>query len=196
MLIIGDVHGKVDQYHQIIKREKAEKSVQLGDFGFQRQHDWFLENMDCAAHKVLFGNHDYYPYLHKPHSMCGTCAYNRDEDIFFVRGAYSIDHKLRLIGRDLFEDEEIPYSQFDQVLHFYEQIRPTTVVTHDCPHAILSPFFAYSHFHFNRTGQLLDALFYSHKPKTWIFGHHHISRKMDIYGTEFICLNELESIYI
>lgn len=196
MLIIGDVHGKIDQYKQIIEKEKAKESVQLGDFGFRAAHDWFLENMVDGDHKILFGNHDYYPYLHKSHSVCGTCRYNNNKDIFFVRGASSVDYKGRLIGCTIFENEEISYSQFEQVLRFYEQVRPTTVITHDCPHFLLSPFFAHSRCFITKTGQLLDALYNAHQPDMWIFGHHHRSKEIRVEKTVFRCLNELEYIHI
>lgn len=196
MLIIGDVHGKIDQYKQIIEKEKAKESVQLGDFGFKSAHDWFLENMDCAAHKVLFGNHDYYPYLFKEHSRCNICAFDNRLSIFYVRGAYSMDWKFRAMGLDLFSEEEISYNQFEPVLRMYERWRPAIVVSHDCPQFLLQPFFAYSNCFITKTGQLLDALYNVHQPSTWIFGHHHRSKKMQIGKTLFRCLNELEYTYI
>ena len=37
ILIIGDVHGKLKEYHDIIKTHKG-ISIQVGDFGFRKEH--------------------------------------------------------------------------------------------------------------------------------------------------------------
>jgi predicted phosphodiesterase len=196
MLIIGDVHGKIQQYEQIIKKEKAKESVQLGDFGFRREHDWFLANMEVENHRVLFGNHDYYPYLQKPHSVCCSIARFIEGDIFFIRGAYSPDYKMRTMGLDLFEDEEIPYREFEDILDYYKKCRPSAVVSHDCPQFIPHSFFAYPTKINTRTGHLLEALYQEHQPDLWVFGHHHRSWRMKIGNTEFRCLDELECYYV
>lgn len=196
MLIIGDVHGKVDEYQRILKKKKAKKSVQVGDFGLKREHDWFLENMDCSRHKVLFGNHDYYHYLLREHSVCENSLYDGERDIFYVRGAFSIDYRLRTPGLDWFSDEEIAYRDFQPTIDRYYATRPSTVITHDCPELAANTFFAFpSKFH-TRTGHLLDVLFESWKPDLWVFGHYHCSIKEKIGKTLFRCLDELECMEI
>ena len=196
MLIIGDVHGKIDQYQQIIEKKKAKESVQVGDFGFQREHDWFLENMDCSRHKVLFGNHDYYPYLYKEHSLATTWAYDQQRKIFYVRGAYSIDWRMRIEGVSWWKEEEIDHSDLEDVYENYCSAKPKVVITHDCTHSLAHSFFALQSKVRTRTGFLLDAMFNTYEPDLWIFGHYHSSISRKIGRTTFRCLNELEYMEI
>lgn len=191
MVIIGDVHGKVNQYWKLI--QGVTESLQLGDFGFKEQHDWFLENVNCDNHKVLFGNHDYYPYLDKPHSL-SDYSYNPAYNLFTIRGANSIDKHVRLEGRDWFREEELEYSKFLPILDKYVELKPSIVVTHDCPQLVKEFMFGYPEK--TSTNTYLQHCFEQHKPLLWIFGHYHTSKKEIISGTKFLCLDELETYKI
>ena len=61
--IIGDVHGKVDEYKDIISN--LDYSVQIGDMAF----DYSDIKID-DHHKILLGNHDNYDFL-CPHEVLG-----------------------------------------------------------------------------------------------------------------------------
>lgn len=196
MLVIGDVHGKINEYKTIIDREKAKKSVQLGDFGFKSQHDWFLENVDCDNNKILFGNHDYYPYLDKPHSMCSTSCNDSENGIYYIRGAYSIDWKARTFGVDWFHNEEVSYRECEVVIEHCYKSRPNIIISHDCPHSIAHLLFALPTEIHTRTGHMLDMIFQYWQPELWIFGHYHRSLTKRIGKTVFHCLNELEYCYV
>lgn len=192
MIIIGDVHGKIDQYKEIISKEK--NTIQLGDFGFKDAHDWFLENVDANEnHKILFGNHDYYPYLNYSYSI-GDYYFDEKRSIFYVRGAFSIDYKYRLIGVDWFDNEEIPLSEHQQIFSAYSKARPRYVISHDCPQLIRNLFFGI--YERSLTSMLLEALFEQHQPYMWIFGHHHKSKNRVVGNTRFICLPEFGVIHI
>ena len=66
LLIIGDVHGKVNEYWKILQKwDKRHCSIQVGDFGFKKQHEWHLKNIDFSQHQINFGNHDDYSFLHE-----------------------------------------------------------------------------------------------------------------------------------
>ena len=194
MVLIGDVHGKIHQYNRIIQKYKDTDTICVGDFGFKREHDWHLKNINNDRHKILYGNHDYYPYLHLNHSLGDFGLV--DDHIFYVRGAYSIDRHLRTEGLDWFRDEEIRYSGWDQVIDLYMDHLPDIVVSHECPALLHKKIFKYENLIKSVTAQALDTLFEMHQPKTWIFGHHHKSITEDIEGTKFICLDELETLTI
>lgn len=186
MRIIGDVHGKVHQYHNLIK--DIDESIQIGDFGFKNQHDWFIKNVK-GDHKILFGNHDYYPYLNKPYSL-GDYSFIESMNCFTVRGAFSIDKHLRTEGRDWFRNEELSYIEGVNVVQSYEQLKPDIVISHDCPEfvknqLVTNPIRTI-------TNDLLQALYEIHEPFLWIFGHYHLSLTIQESITEFRCLNELE----
>jgi len=176
--IIGDVH--------IIQNIK--KSIQVGDFGFRKEHEWHLQNIDSSNHKIVFGNHDDYNFLNEKHSLKN---WSYENNIFTIRGAESIDRYRRTEGVDYFSNEELNYTEFDEVIENYINIKPKIVISHDCPKSICTSLFGIHDKNITRSG--LDALFEIHKPDIWIFGHHHRSINTNILKTNFICLKELET---
>lgn len=183
MRIIGDVHGKIDRYTEICKG--CAESVQVGDLGLRAAYDKLeASGLDLATHRYFGGNHDFYPMMAK--SDLGD--YGMYKGMFWVRGAESIDRSHRTPGFDLFTEEELAQRQFDEVCNAYSKIKPEIVLSHDCPQ------FLVKHFSTSFTRFLLDSLFKIHKPKMWIFGHHHRSTRDVIDGCEFVCLKELEFI--
>ena len=193
MRIIGDVHGKVEQYKKIVCKANHEghKTLQLGDFGFKEHWDWLPRckpRIEPQNHQIVMGNHDYTPYASVSPWSAGNFGYW--EGIFYVRGAHSIDRGHRLEGRDWFADEELTYIQGRDAMDQYMKLLPDVVVTHDCPQVIMQTLFGYSEKSNNR--MLFEAMWEAHKPKLWLFGHHHQSKDINVLGTNFRCLNELE----
>ena len=196
VLLIGDVHGKVNEYNGILNNafvEEINDTIQLGDFGFQKQHDWFIENVHVGNHKILFGNHDYYPYLDKPYSL-GNFGYIEEYDLFYIRGAWSIDYRYRVLGRDLFENEELNIQESNECIQLYKEIKPKYVISHDCPLMVYPSVITNTgKIRNSSTPRLLDELFRTHRPEEWYFGHHHNSKTINMNNTKFQCLNELET---
>lgn len=192
MRIIGDAHCKVDKYADIIST--CTDSIQVGDYGLQPEWDWLEANVSLS-HKVNMGNHDYIPYLNKPHSL-GNWSFERG--IFTIRGAYSVDFYRSTEGLDWFRNEELNYGEINEVYENWEKIKPEIVVTHDCPASVAEILFGMptsgvaKQDYKTTTREFLQELFTLHKPKMWFFGHHHKSRDKVIEGTRFVCLAELE----
>lgn len=196
MLVIGDVHGKIDKFWKITQNE--ERTIQLGDFGFKKEHDWHLDNKDSEKNKIVFGNHDYYPYLNQPHSTGNYSMIEYEgQKIFCIRGAASIDKHMRLEGRDWWRNEEIRYGEFVEVAEAYSKYKPDIVISHDCPTSVKHPLFNYKpRFGGDKpsmTNEGLESCFDMWQPELWLFGHHHISKDEVINSTRFICLAELET---
>lgn len=189
-IIIGDVHCKIEQYYEIIKKQNCD-SIQVGDFGFKYEHDWHLKNIDSNKHKINFGNHDYYEFLNEKHSL-GNFSF--DGTIMTIRGANSIDKYRRTEGVDWFSNEELNYNEMQEVIDAYIENKPDIVITHDCPKSICYSLFGIYDKSITRDG--LECMFELHKPDIWIFGHHHKSIDKNILGTRFVCLNELETFII
>jgi predicted phosphodiesterase len=201
LFIIGDVHGKIDAYWKLLKRLQKEnpgniiKTIQLGDFGFKKQHLWFLENIDYSFNKIVFGNHDWYPGVLLDHSLKDwSHQFLLNKSIFTIRGAWSVDQWNRTEGIDWFREEEIPYNKWDEIIDNWILHKPNIVISHDCPHSIRKTLFGISDKSLTSSG--LEALLDLHKPHIWIFGHHHRSINQIIEGTQWICLKELEYIEI
>lgn len=188
MRIIGDVHGYVEEYLNIISTCK--KSIQVGDVGFKHAYDKIIPFIENTDHKICFGNHDYYPYLNKSFS-CGNFSFI--DNIFTIRGAVSYDRYRRIEGVDYFLNEEMTYLEMSECFSLYEQVKPDIVVSHESPSIFKKEFYFTKD---SSTANFMDQLFKLHKPKMWIFGHLHESIIRTIEGCEFNCLNELEYIDI
>lgn len=199
MFVIGDVHGKFKDYLDIIA-DLPGKSLQLGDFGIGFGKDPIEWNKD---HLFIRGNHDDPKKCRKHPNYLGEYGITEDK-VFFVSGGYSIDYRWRrnhnlLNPNDLvwWEDEEISQDEFPKIIDMYMQHKPEIVVAHDAPpivkaHVVDGDFEDKRQF-INRTSDgLMEEMFKLHKPKIWVFGHYHCSVKIELKGTLFVGLEELE----
>lgn len=194
LTIIGDVHGYYERYHKIIsQKERHPYTVQLGDFGFNYDT---LKNVDPEHHVFIGGNHDNYDKVLSVPNYLGDFGHMinfNGIDFFYYRGAWSIDRNYRIIGINWWENEQNTMETFEKAKKLYSDIRPDTVMTHDCPLFIVPDLLPVgSKVYENLTSWALQELFNIHKPKYWFFGHYHTSWNKNIDGTEFRCLNELE----
>lgn len=192
-LVIGGVNGKVDAYLEILKKHPNLTSIQVGDFGFRKDHDWFLNTVDCDKHKVNFGNNDYIPYVNHKHSL-RDYSYNVESRIFSFRGAWSIDSRSRKEGVDWWIEEQVNYRQSNEAAHYFQKYEPRVMISHDAPDEIGKDWFNTKAK--SMTSSVLQVMFELYQPDIWIFGHHHKSKIEIVNGTTFICLNELETIII
>lgn len=190
--IIGDVHGKYGEYHRLLR--KAKHSLQIGDFGFEYKT---LTEVDARRHRIIGGNHDNYDKVDGwPHFLGDYGVHTVDGfgDIFFIRGAVSIDRHLRTEGVSWWKAEELSMAECCAALAEYEKVKPVFVVSHECPRSVVPHVTSSTLIIPSRTNQLLEQMFAAHKPKRWVFGHYHRSWKKAIDGTPFTCLNELECL--
>lgn len=193
--ILGDVHGKYRRMHEIIReKDRHEYIVQIGDLGFDFST---LDNVDPKKFVIVGGNHDNYSkIINIPHYLgdYGYMVNFNGIDFFYYRGAYSIDKQYRTIGIDWWSEEQVFVEQFMKARELYRSIKPDIMLTHDCPETI-SPYLLDPHtqMYQNQTGYFLQELFNIHQPKSWYFGHYHKSWQMTVNGTNFRCLNELET---
>jgi len=194
-IFIGDVHGKYEQYKKIIKEHKD--TIQVGDMGvgFRRLNGEWRQN---PPHKLMMeqnarfirGNHD------NPGVCAGHSQFIPDgkiiDDMMFIGGAFSIDWQYRVPDHSWWPDEEVSDSMFGHIHNEYNRIKPACMVTHDCPHSIIPMLHSHHFGEQQRTQMALEAMFKIHKPKVWVFGHHHKSFDQIVDGTRFVCLAELE----
>lgn len=145
--IIGDVHNFHEEYCTIA--QEAEYSICVGDVGFD--YTYITNNLDPEKHKIIGGNHDNYEFddtktnYHEKyfkqsrHFLGDFGTYNVPNfcDIFYVRGAWSIDQKNRTIGIDWFPCEELTRAECDDALELYQTVKPEFVITHEAPFSLL-----------------------------------------------------------
>lgn len=185
---VGDIHGKRQEYLEIIANN--EHTVQIGDCDFNYD---FLKEVDPAKHKIIPGNHDNHNIVYDdPHCLgrFGVHALNGIE-FFFLAGAYSIDKQYRIEGKSWWPNEELSHKELVDAIDLYDKVRPKVVLSHECPSEIVRISFGINDN--NITRNALRVMWEIHKPKLWIFGHWHRDFDQNILGTRFICLNELKT---
>jgi len=187
---IGDCHGKIEAYKNLLKKYPT---IQLGDLGFNYT---FLADIDSDQHKFIAGNHDH--HMDKYHRSHYLGDYGLYDNMFFLSGAFSIDSKYRTPGYDFFINEELSPIQLEYALKLYLESKPDIVISHDCPSIVpirrsgVLTRYGINEDYVSNTVTCMDVMFKLHQPKFWIFGHHHKSYDEIINKTRFKCLNELE----
>jgi len=194
---IGDVHGKFDAYLALI--EGVDKSIQLGDMGIGFGKEFPLTKISANCHGFIRGNHDNPKECEKLFPLWirdGTFY----EGVFCLGGAWSIDFEYRqryeeATGRKIWwPNEEVSVPKLQKIIDYYEEEKPEVVATHDCPTIMAHEIKSQHEWDKSKTRQALDRMFEIHKPKLWVFGHHHLNLLRDIEGTRFICLDELSFV--
>jgi hypothetical protein len=196
--IIGDPHGKLSEYVQIVLNAErfGEKTLTVGDNGFLQNWaagEHFLAGLDGGFenHKWLGGNHDIYPNTQFKQSLSD---YGIWQGIFYIRGAYSIDRAKRIEGVDWYREEELNYSEMLSCMEMWEKEKPNYVVSHACPQSVQEKCFNITDR--SSTSIFLQELFEIHQPKIWVFGHFHRTVITNEKNTSFVCLAELQTINI
>lgn len=200
--VIGDIHAKWNSYQVIT--ESVEKSIQVGDFGIGFSGDYWHDRVndfhgENRGHRFIRGNHDN-PQKCKDDMIGYIDDGTIENDVMFLGGAWSIDRQWRVEGQDWWADEELSYEELDRMVSLYDMVRPSVVITHDCPSFVSYEMFiksgnALSGKQFEtRTAQALQAMFEIHQPKLHFFGHWHQTSFMEIEGTMFVCLGECDFI--
>ena len=206
MLIIGDVHGKISQFLDLVSEYRERSTdliIQLGDLGFSKHWDevkkWCAANNECNL-RIIPGNHDdYHRYNAKSKGYVWTKVkpllvndvWKDTPDFFGLQGANSIDKHLRTEGRDWFPNEEMSYTQLGLAVDMYIEQNPKYMFSHTCPSSVKKQLIGYDES--SRTEQALQVMFELHQPEIHFFGHFHKHVDEVINGTRFICLAELQT---
>lgn len=201
--IVGDVHGKIPDYINLVK--DCPYSIQVGDLGFDYKGLRFL---DRYKHMFFPGNHDNYDTCYDlPHCLGDAGNFELDDiEFFFIRGGFSIDYLARVKFeqqrgfKTWWTEEQLTTEEMEWAYDDYVDCRPSIMLSHSCPKEIsdiignpgvLKAFGFNPDVFSTRTQELLQACFEVHKPDIWIFGHFHQNVDFIYNDTRFICLDEL-----
>ena len=199
--IIGDVHCKNEQYLRLLNG--IPYTFQVGDMSIYGFDFLVNEGIEEDRHRFIGGNHDNYNKIgDSPHCLGDYGVWSVPEfgDVFYIRGAWSIDDKSRRIGLDWWPEEELTNEECEKALELYKEVCPKLVVSHECPLDIVqfvtSPMMAHSWGFTNsiiqtNTNRILQRMREYHAPKLHVFGHYH--QKLDIMANDvrYVCLPEL-----
>jgi Calcineurin-like phosphoesterase len=199
IVVIGDVHGKVETYQKIIQRmPEGQRSVQIGDMGLGFKGVGLHEMPDC--HKWFRGNHDNPEKCRANKNYLGDYGYLPEDKLFWLGGAFSIDRDYRVEGVSWWRDEELSIEELGKAVNLYEETKPEYVLSHECP-SEAAKFMLQSlgirstaNDANSRTAQALQIMYEIHQPKEWVFGHWHVDKTFHLKQdsrTEFHCVAEL-----
>lgn len=196
--IVGDVHGKMGGYEDVLKQAKKDEvpTLQIGDFGFKKSYemrDMLLQKhgLEVEDHTFFGGNHDEYPVLESYQHLGDFGHVPNIPKSFFVRGAQSPDKNRRTPGYDWFPEEELSYRDLDKALAWYRDAKPRIVFSHDAPESAARVIFEDRLILKDRTSTMLGEMLKAHEPEIWIFGHWHTDVDQKVGDTRFVCLPEL-----
>lgn len=201
MRIIGDIHGKYDQYINIAQESPDGLSVCVGDVGFD--YTYLIENLDSSCHKIIPGNHDNH-FDYSPHFLgrFGEATLGNHR-FFFIGGAWSIDRKYRTQGKDWFYNEELSFAEMNDCLDLWEKSDCELLITHDMPFFYVNKYMRplwskfiqeeFSPFRGSNTNHFLEAVWNVKRASLahWLHGHHHVDFSIELDGVKLQCLSEL-----
>lgn len=161
MIIVGDCHGKVDEFINVIEKNDG-AVIQVGDFGFEDAYlkmSAYLRDNPRDVHAIL-GNHEAHDKVDKYPFLLGDYGY-KDIDgfkFFYVSGGYSIDKDYRIKRDKLwhrylqdegihmlinpeghyswFPQEELSKDELEKCINLYEEIKPDILLAHEQPSKI------------------------------------------------------------
>lgn len=203
MRYIGDVHGKFSQYRELIRGIPA--SIQVGDLGLgfrrvQGPNAGEIYNnpphyaMVQGNHRFIRGNHDN-PGECRKHSQ-----WIKDGEVegstMFLGGGESVDRQWRQEGYNWWPEEQLGQAELWEMIDLYINTKPSIMVTHECPTEIANILAQVRFKPPSRTSQALQAMWSTHSPALWVFGHWHIAFDQVANGTRFVCLPELAHLDI
>lgn len=199
IIIIGDVHGKTQQYQKMLRQKfEGQRTIQCGDMGIGFSGVG-LHKMP-SNHVWIRGNHDNPEECRKNPNYLGDYGYLADDNLFYVAGAYSIDHQWRVPGVSWWQDEQLSTSDLQHAIELYKKSKPRFVVSHEAPkyasvtllHDLDGAYFAAKGgCQTSRTCEALQVMLDFHRPEQWVFGHYHIAKSFVQDGTKFTCIPEL-----
>ena len=215
MYVYGDIHGDWDWMRKVHLHQKNDPyAIQIGDFGIGFPPECTLDEKNLNENGKTFpppfpetlafiaGNHDD-PDLCRIHPNClGDYGYLEDGDIFYIRGAHSIDKQYRTISIDWWENEELAWEQFQQMVELFAAKKPRYVVSHTCPSKIFETLMIRSALlrcvptKLDRTSEALQLALERHAPEKWFFGHFHVSSHCDVGKTRFYVIGIKQRIHV
>jgi len=196
VIITGDIHNEFSKLNQLISSKRPELVICCGDFGYWPDTHWAtpMSNIKPQGAKILWcdGNHENHWELKKREKdeivpdviyMPRGSTYTIEDGrvIMFMGGADSIDKHQRRIGETWFPDEII--TQKD--LYNLPDIKIDIFITHTCPMELVFEMLKYNSEKFDDPSpKALSELWKIYRPDLWFYGHWHVYKELDMFGTK------------
>jgi len=185
--LLGDTHGNMTPIR--LGARLGLRMIHLGDLGFRSS--WLKANR-IPNLRVVAGNHDDIITARETSIYLGDFGDLGEhvqglDNVFFLRGASSIDRDLRVEGRDWWTEEELFDQELEAAIDLYSRLRPRVMLSHECP-SVIGHMLLGADLIPSRTATALWQMFQRHEPERWFFGHHHLSWERRVGNTIFRCL--------
>ena len=207
IMLLGDVHGGWASLTKLIKKERPELIIQLGDFGYFPRSDFFgygdTSSINLMGANIVFcgGNHeDWYSLNEIARSnrleispgifyapRCSTMVLPDERKILFMGGAASIDRNVRIEGVDWFREEII----LEGVMYRLPDINIDVLACHTTPLEFLP---IKDSFEFPDPSRgILSEIVKKYSPPNLYCAHWHVKREYFHKETltKMICLCDL-----
>jgi predicted phosphodiesterase len=200
IIITGDIHNNFSKLNQLISIKRPELVICCGDFGYWPDTHWAapLSNIKPQGAKILWcdGNHENHWELKNRQTdelepdvvyMPRGSTYTLEDGrvIMFMGGADSIDKDQRRIGETWFPDEVI--TQKD--LYDLPEIKVHIFITHTCPMELVIEMLQYDRYKYeDPSPKALSELWKMYRPDLWFYGHWHVYKELDMFGTKCYAL--------
>jgi hypothetical protein len=204
VLVAGDIHAEFSRLNDLINKKKnyTDLIICCGDFGYWPDERFVEQFSNIRNHgiKILWcnGNHENHWALkartsdelapnvfYMPRGSTYTLEDGRT--ILFMGGAFSIDWKSRMVGRDWFPVEEI-ITQKDMMN--LPDTKIDIIISHTCP-VELYPIMVkyYTGKEIEPSNYALTELWKKYEPSLWFFGHWHHYKEGDLGKTKWYALS-------
>ena len=182
ILVLGDIHGKWDKTHKIIKQEVGTRGVSLST-GDLCNYDFDPE----AGQKIVFchGNHENYDKIQRLNDEKGQLTPLLAGEIYKLPGGISLTALPGVYSPHFYEGENLKYFTKKDLRKIFSINEPVDIlITHEAPRGI----------GVKKNGedlgknQINDVIAHL-RPKIAFFGHHHEFiegeyKGIRIFGTE------------
>jgi predicted phosphodiesterase len=200
VLITGDLHNEFSKLNALINKKKPEIVICCGDFGYWPNKPWAapLSNIEPQGCKILWcdGNHEDHWALRdrttdelEPNIIYmprgSTFELEDGRTIFFMGGADSIDKAHRTLGDSWFPEEVVRGCDLQNL----PDVNVDIFITHTCPMELVNEMLEFNSSKFgDPSPRELTELWKIYKPDLWFFGHWHVYKEMDMFGTKCYAL--------
>ncbi|KUG04840.1 phage protein [hydrocarbon metagenome] len=205
VIILGDLHGEFERLNCLIKQEKPDIIMQVGDFGYwPRIEDQNLSVINSEFTSIFFcdGNNDDLECLHALVQAAGQpveitpgiyymprgsiLTLEDGRRVLFMGGAQSIDKYRRFKGWDWFPQEVITEKDLSHLPDSAIDI----VISHTCPQEFaVETFCRQKDTDMDPSRKFLSQVLHKYQPDSWYFGHWHTHAQGQYQNTKWEALS-------
>ena len=219
ILIVGDIHSAWRQFNALLNERRPDAVLQCGDFGFwpgHRFHDPAEKLLPHATHiHWVDGNHDDHGAIqeriqsnqfHLSESLPNVIYQPRGSTLtlpdgrtaLFAGGAFSVDNRVRLPGRDWFPDLEVLTEEDLKNFPDPTSVKIDIVISHTAPDEFSAdglPLDLWPEWwdrDLDPSTKVLSKVLHAYKPSLWFFGHFHLYQEGSYGGCKWYGLDHAQ----